>query len=107
MKSNGRCKIADFGLSRTLHQPLRTYTTEIMTLYYKPPELLFGDKHYASKFYKLILDNVDIWSAGCILGELLRGKHIFSGECELDLVFDIFRKLGMPNDEHIKEVYND
>lgn len=97
MNKDGVCKLADFGLSRTIHQPLRTYTPEIMTMNYKPPELFFGETHYVS--------NIDVWSAGCIMGEMLRGRAMFSGECDLDMLFDIFTKMGSPKDKETRAVY--
>ena len=99
LTSNGEAKIADFGLSGAIHQPLRTYTAEIMTPFYKPPELYFGETHYAS--------NVDMWSIGCIFAELLRGVPIFSGICELDILLDIFCKLGTPTDKHTSKIYKE
>ncbi len=62
-------KIADFGLSRAFGLPIKKYTKEIITLWYRPPEILLGQRVYS-------LD-VDIWSMGCIFGELLNKKPIF------------------------------
>ena len=63
-------KLTDFGLARTLKFGNDiNYTNNVMTLWYRPPELLLGERHYATK--------ADIWSAGCIFGELLTGTPIF------------------------------
>ena len=51
-------KLADFGLARAFQVPLHTYTHEVVTLWYRAPEILLGDKHYSPA--------VDIWSVGCI-----------------------------------------
>jgi len=59
---NGIVKIADFGLARPIPIPSGTLTREIETLYYRPPEVLLGDKHYSLP--------VDIWTVGCIFAEL-------------------------------------
>ena len=63
-------KLTDFGLARKLKfGDDINYTNNVMTLWYRPPELLLGECHYATK--------ADIWSAGCIFGELLTGSPLF------------------------------
>lgn len=66
----GRVKLADFGLARAFGSPLRPYTQPVVTLYYRAPELLLGAAHYSSP--------VDVWSLGCVMGELLLGKVMLS-----------------------------
>ena len=66
----GRVKLADFGLARAFGSPLRAYTQPVVTLYYRAPELLLGSKLYSSP--------VDVWSLGCVMGELLLGKIMIS-----------------------------
>ncbi|KAL5370242.1 cyclin dependent kinase A-like protein [Cryptosporidium parvum] len=82
-------KIADFGLSRILSTPFKTLTREVVTLWYRAPELLLGNKNYSS--------SIDIWSVGCIFIELLIGRPIFSGDSEVSTLFKIFKTLGTPN----------
>lgn len=84
-------KLADFGLGRFCSLPLRTYTHDIVTLWYRPPELLLGSKYYSAA--------VDIWSAGCIFAELLLFKPLFPGDSCIDQLYRIFRVLGTPNDD--------
>eukprot|EP00915_Cephaloidophora_sp_WS-2016_P005382 GHVH01007111.1.p1 GENE.GHVH01007111.1~~GHVH01007111.1.p1 ORF type:complete len:579 (-),score=74.64 GHVH01007111.1:261-1997(-) len=79
-------KLADFGLARPDHCPTKTLTHEVVTLWYRPPEILLGECVYGSE--------IDIWSLGCILGELLLGKPLFAGESELDTLMKIFSCLG-------------
>ncbi|OIR57101.1 MAG: cyclin-dependent protein kinase CDK1/CDC2 [Amphiamblys sp. WSBS2006] len=88
---DGELKIGDFGLARAFGVPVRTYTHEIVTLWYRPPEILLGGKHYST--------GVDVWSAGCIFAELAGGKALFTGDSEIDQLFKIFRVLGTPTEE--------
>ena len=63
-------KLTDFGLARKLkYGDSVRYTNNVMTLWYRPPELLLGETHYTT--------SADIWSAGCIFGELRAGTPIF------------------------------
>ena len=59
----GNIKLADFGLARTFGVPVRTYTHEVVTLWYRSPEILLGCKYYSCA--------VDIWSIGCIFAEMV------------------------------------
>ena len=68
-------KIADFGLARSFGLPLKSYTHEVVTLWYRAPEVLLGSKIYST--------GVDIWSMGCILFELAHRKPLFYGESEI------------------------
>jgi len=87
----GSLKIADFGLARAFCVPVRQYTHEVVTLWYRAPEILLGSPTYSIP--------VDIWSAGCIFAELLSKKPIFPGDSEIDQLFKIFRQMGTPTDE--------
>ena len=84
-------KIADFGLARVLSSPFKTLTREVVTLWYRAPELILGLRNYSS--------SVDIWSVGCIFVELFIGKPLFSGDSEISTLFKIFKILGTPNEE--------
>lgn len=84
-------KLADFGLGRAINVPLRTYTHDIVTLWYRPPEILLGAKYYSGA--------VDMWSAGCIVAELILCKPLFPGDSEIDQLYKIFRVRGTPDDD--------
>ncbi|KAM7067121.1 cyclin-dependent kinase 3 isoform 2-T2 [Molossus nigricans] len=84
----GAIKLADFGLARAFGVPLRTYTHEVVTLWYRAPEILLGSKFYSTA--------VDIWSTGCIFAEMVTCKALFPGDSEIDQLFRIFRTLGTP-----------
>ncbi|OCB88282.1 Pkinase-domain-containing protein [Sanghuangporus baumii] len=85
-------KLADFGLARAFGIPLRTYTHEVVTLWYRAPEVLLGSRHYSTA--------IDMWSVGCIFAEMvLRGSPLFPGDSEIDQIFKIFKLLGTPNEE--------
>lgn len=88
---DGNLKIADFGLARAFGIPLRTYTHEIVTLWYRAPEVLLGSRHYST--------GVDVWSIGCIFGEMIQRQPLFPGDSEIDEIFRIFRLLGTPDEE--------
>jgi len=85
---NGVLKLADFGLARSFQVPLREYTHEIITLWYRPPEVLLGGKCYTCA--------VDMWSIGTIFGEMMIKRALFAGDSEIDQLFKIFRFLGTP-----------
>ena len=87
----GELKICDFGLAREYGSPLNNYTPLVCTLWYRPPELLLGEKKYSYA--------VDNWSLGCIIAELLQGKPLFPGRTEIDQIDKHFRMLGTPNEQ--------
>nr|GAT53491.1 Pkinase-domain-containing protein [Mycena chlorophos] len=85
-------KLADFGLARAFGLPMRTYTHEVVTLWYRAPEVLLGSRNYAT--------GIDMWSVGCIYAEMaMSGQPLFPGDSEIDQIFKIFRILGTPNEE--------
>ena len=71
--------------------PVRAYTQEVITLWYRSPELLLGETIYSTA--------VDIWSIGCIFGELILRKPLFPGQGENDQLSKIFKALGFPTEE--------
>ncbi len=89
--SKGNIKLADFGLARAFNVPIRTYTHEVVTLWYRAPEILLGAKHYATP--------VDIWAIGCIFAEMVNNFALFPGDSEIDQLYKIFQVLGTPNDQ--------
>jgi len=86
-------KIADFGLARTFNVPIKAYTHEVVTLWYRPPEILLGSKKYNCAS--------DMWSIGCIVGELMHGPGtaLFQGNSEIGTIFQIFKALGTPTED--------
>lgn len=87
---HGALKLADFGLARAFGIPLRPYTHEVVTLWYRAPEILLGSKNYSTP--------VDIWAIGCIFVEMLTKRPLFPGDSEIDELFRIFRTLGTPDE---------
>ncbi|KAG2296859.1 hypothetical protein Bca52824_043528 [Brassica carinata] len=90
--NNGILKIADFGLA-TFYDPKQkkqTMTSRVVTLWYRPPELLLGATNYGT--------GVDLWSAGCIMAELLAGKPVMPGRTEVEQLHKIFKLCGSPSD---------
>lgn len=89
--SDGQLKIADFGLARDFADPGHKMTCQVITRWYRPPELLFGCRYYSSA--------VDIWSVGCIFAELMLRTPYLPGESDMDQLKTIFRALGTPTEE--------
>ncbi|XP_050128949.1 probable serine/threonine-protein kinase At1g09600 [Malus sylvestris] len=91
----GNLKIADFGLA-TFYRPRQKQplTSRVVTLWYRPPELLLGSTDYGVA--------VDLWSAGCILAELFAGKPIMPGRTEVEQLHKIFKLCGSPSEEYWK-----
>ena len=99
VNSNCLLKICDFGLAR-LEEPSRSrsMTLEVVTQYYRAPELLMGTRHYTSA--------IDIWSVGCIFAELLSRRILFQARSplqQLDLITDL---LGTPSSEDMRHACN-
>lgn len=86
----GAIKLADFGLARAFGIPVRTYTHEVVTLWYRAPEILLGARQYACP--------VDIWSIGMIFAEMANKRALCPGDSEIDELFRIFRIFGTPNE---------
>ena len=85
-------KIGDFGLARGFGIPVKNYTNEVVTLWYRPPDVLLGNKNYGT--------SVDIWSIGCIFGEMANGKPLFMGNSPTDQLKKIFKIRGTPTDNY-------
>jgi len=89
-------KIADFGLARAFLTPVPKYTHEVVTVWYRSPEILLGSTLYSVP--------VDIWSCGAIIAEMATLTPLFPGDSEIDTIFRIFRKLGTPTEQEWKGV---
>ncbi|KAJ3322163.1 cyclin-dependent kinase 5 [Blyttiomyces sp. JEL0837] len=79
-------KLGDFGLARAFGIPVRSYSHEVVTLWYRAPDVLMGSRQYST--------SIDLWSAGCILA----GRPLFPGSSVKDQLFKIFKLLGTPNE---------
>ena len=87
-------KVADLGSIRDIGRTALKLTTQIVTLWYRAPELLMGGTEYSH--------SIDIWSVGCLFVELLTLKPLFPGSSELETMMRIFRVLGKPTEEQWK-----
>lgn len=94
INKDGVLKLADFGLARPFPQETTDsrLTNRVITLWYRPPELLLGSEKYSYE--------VDMWSAGCIMAELMLGKPLLQGKTEIDQLELIFRLCGTPTEEN-------
>ncbi|KAK5069021.1 hypothetical protein LTR16_009748, partial [Cryomyces antarcticus] len=91
LDNRGRIKLADFGLARYIGDPLPPNLTKlVVTLWYRAPELLLGTSTYDSA--------IDMWSIGCIFGELLTKEPLLQGKNEVDQLSKIFELCGIPTD---------
>nr|XP_027237095.1 cyclin-dependent kinase 11B-like isoform X1 [Penaeus vannamei] len=91
LSHRGILKVGDFGLAREYGSPLKHYTPIVVTLWYRAPELLLGSKQYST--------HIDVWSVGCIFGELLGMEPMFPGKSEIDQLNKIFKDLGTPSEK--------
>lgn len=90
INSDGQLKLGDFGLARAFGIPVRKYTHEVVTLWYRAPDVLLGSQKYGTA--------VDIWSVGCIFAEMVNGRPLFTGRAEVDQLVKIFKVLGTPTE---------
>jgi serine/threonine protein kinase len=98
IERDGTLRLADFGLARAFGLPIKTYTHEVVTLWYRAPEILMGLRQYSTP--------VDIWSLGCIFAEMAQKRPLFAGDSEIDQLFKIFRVLGTPTEDSFPGVSN-
>lgn len=93
---NNVVKLIDFGLARNSGLPNKNYTNEVVTLWYRAPDILLGNEQYNAK--------IDIWSIGCIFAELVTGKPLFKGKNEEQQLKLIYKILGSPNQDEWPEL---
>ncbi|KAJ1730545.1 serine/threonine protein kinase, CMGC, CDC2/CDK sub [Coemansia biformis] len=92
VNQQGQVKYVDFGLARSFHHTrMQELTNRVITLWYRPPELLLGTTLYGPE--------VDIWSLGCVVLELFLKKPVFQGQNDIDQLEQIFKTLGTPTPE--------
>ncbi|CAL5400746.1 unnamed protein product [Camellia sinensis] len=83
-------KIADFGMARAFDFPLRAYSPEVVTIWYKAPEILLGSPVYSTA--------IDVWSVGCIFAKMLMRQNLFAGASKNEHIRKIFSIMGTPNE---------
>jgi len=91
INSRWELKIADFGLARATSVPSKLFSNEVVTLWYRPAEVLLGSNQYN---YSL-----DMWGVGCIFYEMVTGKPMFPGQNVDNQLSEIFSRLGMPSED--------
>ncbi|KAK1435837.1 hypothetical protein QVD17_01607 [Tagetes erecta] len=97
VNSEGVMKIGDFGLANfcNVAHDRRPLTSKVVTLWYRPPELLLGSTDYEA--------SVDLWSIGCVFAELLLGVPLLQGRTEVEQMHKIFKICGSPCEEYWKK----
>lgn len=90
INKKGQLKIGDFGLARAFGIPVNTFSSEVVTLWYRAPDVLMGSRTYST--------SIDIWSCGCILAEMITGKPLFPGGNDEEQLKLIFETMGTPNE---------
>lgn len=85
----GEIKLADFGLARATSVPIKTFTEEVVTLWYRPPDVLLGNTTYGP--------SIDMWGVGCIFCEISDGGYLFTGSSPEEQLSLIFSSLGKPD----------
>ncbi|XP_030516531.2 cyclin-dependent kinase C-2 C-like isoform X2 [Rhodamnia argentea] len=95
VNNEGILRIGDFGLANVLNPKNRQHlTSHVVTLWYRPPELLMGSTSYGV--------SVDLWSVGCVFAELLLRRPILKGRTEVEQLHKIFKLCGSPPDGYWK-----
>ncbi|XP_011420286.2 cyclin-dependent kinase 18 isoform X1 [Magallana gigas] len=92
INERGELKLADFGLARAKSIPTKTYSNEVVTLWYRPPDVLLGSTEYSTQ--------IDMWGVGCIFYEMACGRPLFPGSTVEDELYYIFKILGTPTEEN-------
>ncbi|XP_068026594.1 LOW QUALITY PROTEIN: cyclin-dependent kinase 16 [Melanerpes formicivorus] len=91
LSRRGDLKLADFGLARAKSIPTKSYSNEVVTLWYRPPDILLGSTEYSTQ--------IDMWGVGCIFSEMVTGRPLFPGSTVEEQLHFIFRLLGDPTEE--------
>jgi serine/threonine protein kinase len=91
INKRGELKLGDFGLARAFGIPVNTFSNEVVTLWYRAPDVLLGSRMYST--------SIDIWSAGCIMAEMYTGRPLFPGTTNEDQLQRIFRMMGTPTEQ--------
>jgi len=99
INAKGELKLADFGLARAKSLPTKTYSNEVVTLWYRPPDVLLGSIEYTM--------SIDMWGVGCIYFEMVAGRPLFPGQEPNDQLDRIFKVLGTPNEQNWPGILNE
>jgi negative regulator of PHO system len=96
INKRGELKLADFGLARAFGIPVNTFSNEVVTLWYRAPDVLLGSRTYST--------SIDVWSAGCIMAEMISGVPLFRGRDNNDQLNQILRILGTPDEATLRRI---
>eukprot|EP01062_Namystynia_karyoxenos_P060080 TRINITY_DN5157_c0_g2_i1.p1 TRINITY_DN5157_c0_g2~~TRINITY_DN5157_c0_g2_i1.p1 ORF type:complete len:352 (+),score=147.06 TRINITY_DN5157_c0_g2_i1:148-1056(+) len=88
-EDTGELKLADFGLGKSCGIPVNKLTSEVVTLWYRAPDVLLGSNNYGT--------GVDLWAVGCIFAEMVTGKPLLAGRTDQDQLRKIFELFGTPD----------
>ncbi|CAL8274538.1 unnamed protein product, partial [Boreogadus saida] len=91
INDKGELKLADFGLARAKSVPTKTYSNEVVTLWYRPPDVLLGSTEYSTP--------IDMWGVGCIMFEMATGRPMFPGATVKEELHLVFRLMGTPTED--------
>ncbi|CAA7259980.1 unnamed protein product [Cyclocybe aegerita] len=92
----GELKLGDFGLARAFGVPVNTFSNEVVTLWYRAPDVLLGSRTYST--------SIDVWSCGCIFAEMISGSPLFRGRDNQDQLLHIMRIIGTPSDAQFQKI---
>jgi len=95
----GELKLGDFGLARAFGVPVNTFSNEVVTLWYRAPDVLLGSRTYST--------SIDVWSCGCIFAEMISGVPLFRGRDNQDQLLNIMRIIGTPSDAQFQKIFKD
>lgn len=98
INSRGELKICDFGLARAKSIPTKSYSNEVVTLWYRPPDVLLGNTDYDH--------SIDMWGIGCIFYEMASGRTFFPGSSVRQQLYLIFSNLGSPSRYNWPDILN-
>ena len=91
ISKDNKLKITDFGLARGYGLPIKNFRNDVVSLWYRAPDILLGNENYER--------SVDMWSIGCIFAEMVNGSILFKGFSEKEQVRKIFEILGTPTEK--------
>ncbi|KAJ7075116.1 kinase-like domain-containing protein [Mycena belliarum] len=92
-------KLGDFGLARAFGVPVNTFSNEVVTLWYRAPDVLLGSRTYST--------SIDLWSCGCIFAEMISGIPLFRGKDNNDQLLHIMKILGTPSHQQLSKMLKD
>ena len=97
INNNKQIKLGDFGLARSIGIPIKQYTKDVVTIWYRAPEIIMGMTTYSSA--------IDIWSTATVCGEMVMKKPLFKGDSSIDLMHKIFDFLGKPSQDQMDRLF--